>query len=63
MDKVLYLQWDCFGEEYICDSFKKNGLDVELYSIPYGHTSMRRDEAFEKKLSIYLHFHLIIFLQ
>lgn len=50
MDKVLYLQWDCFGEEYICDCFKKNGLDVESYSIPYGHTSMRRDEAFEKKL-------------
>ena len=50
MRKVLYLQWDCFGEEYICASFKRAGLDVEMYALPYGRVSMRRDEAFETGL-------------
>ena len=50
MRKILYLQWDCFGEEYICDSFRRYGLDVEMYPLPYGKISMRHDEAFEKEL-------------
>lgn len=50
MGKVLYLQWDCFGEEYICDSFKKAGLTVEKYPIPYGKMALRSDEAFETAL-------------
>ena len=51
MGKVIYLQWDCFGEEYICKSFRRAGLDVEMYPIPYGKVSMRHDEAFEAVLS------------
>ena len=54
MRKVLYLQWDCFGEEYICESLKKAGLTVEMYSVPYGKVSMRHDEAFENKLEDHL---------
>lgn len=50
MRKVLYLQWDCFGEEYICASFKKAGLDVEIYPIPYGKIGLRHDEVFENDL-------------
>lgn len=54
MRKVLYMQWDCFGEEYICDSLKRAGLEVEMYPLPYGETSMRHDEAFEKALAEHL---------
>ncbi|MGN0132284.1 MAG: glycosyltransferase [Lachnospiraceae bacterium] len=54
MRKVLYLQWDCFGEEYICDSFRRGGLDVEMYPLPYGKISMRHDEIFEKELEEHL---------
>jgi len=54
MRKVLYLQWDCFGEEYICESFKMAGLDVDLYPLPYGKVSMRHDEEFENNLENYL---------
>lgn len=54
MKKVLYLQWDCFGEEYICDSLKKAGLDVEMYPLPYGKVSMRRDKDFESGLENHL---------
>lgn len=54
MRKVLYLQWDCFCEEYICDSFGKAGLTVEMYPLPYGKVSMRHDEAFEKEFEAHL---------
>lgn len=54
MGKVLYLQWDCFGEEYICASFQKAGLQVEMYPLPYGKVSMRRDEIFENNLMEHL---------
>lgn len=54
MKKILYLQWDCFGEEYICDSFKRAGMYVEMYPLPYGKISMRHDEVFEKELEEYL---------
>lgn len=50
MRKVLYLQWDCFGEEYICESLKRAGMDVEMYPLPYGKVSMRHDEEFEGQL-------------
>lgn len=52
--KVLYLQWDCFCEEYICDSFKRAGLIVEMYSLPYGKVSMRHDEEFESELTVHI---------
>jgi spore maturation protein CgeB len=48
MRKILYLQWDCFGEEYICDSFQRAGLCVINYPLPYGKVSMRHDEKFEQ---------------
>lgn len=51
MRKILYLQWDCFGEEYICDSFRRQGYDVEAYPIPYGKFTLRHDEDFERKLT------------
>ena len=54
MRKVLYLQWDCFCEEYICDSFKRGGFEVEMYPLPYGKISMRHDESFEKDLMEHL---------
>lgn len=54
MRKVLYLQWDCFGEEYICESLKKAGLGVEMYPLPYGKVSMRHDEEFENELKKHL---------
>lgn len=54
MRKILYLQWDCFGEEYICDSFKRAGLEVEMYPLPYGKISMRHDENFERELGEHL---------
>ena len=52
--KVLYLQWDCFGEEYICDSFKRAGIVVEMYPLPYGSVSMRHDEEFESELTVHI---------
>lgn len=52
--KVLYMQWDCFGEEYICDSFRRAGFDVEMYSLPYGKISMRHDASFEEALEEHL---------
>ena len=51
MRKILYLQWDCFCEEYICASFQRAGIKVEKYAIPYGKVSMREDEIFEQELS------------
>lgn len=51
MRKIMYLQWDCFGEEYICDSFRRQGYDVESYPIPYGKITLRHDEDFERKLT------------
>lgn len=54
MRKVLYLQWDCFCEEYLCTSLKKAGLEVEMYPLPYGKVSMRHDETFELQLKEHL---------
>ena len=54
MRKVLYLQWDCFCEEYICEAFKRAGIAAEMYPIPYGKTSMRHDENFENQLVNYI---------
>ena len=50
MRKVLYLKWDCFCEEYICDSLSRSGLQVDKYSIPYGKADMRYNEDFQLQL-------------
>lgn len=54
MRKVLYLQWDCFCEEYLCESLSGAGLCIDKFPVPYGSSDMRHNETYEAELKNYL---------
>lgn len=42
--KVLMLEWDSFGQEYIEQEFQRAGCCVELYKWPFGTQEMRENK-------------------
>lgn len=60
--KILILEWDSFGEEYISDAFRDAGCEVDCYAWPYGREPMRENERLEEALMEYIrgrNFHFI----
>lgn len=43
--KILILNWDSFGQEYIIEEFCAAGCDVEIYNWPFGTQDMRENKA------------------
>lgn len=52
--RILFLEWDSFGNEYIASAFEKAGCTIEYFSWPYGSEQMRENEVLEKTLSDYI---------
>lgn len=48
--KVLMLEWDSFGQEYIRQGFQQAGCGVELYDWPFGTQDMRENKSLCKQL-------------
>lgn len=48
--KILMLEWDSFGTEYIIDAFKQADCMVEMYPWPFGEQEMRENEELCKTL-------------
>lgn len=42
--KVLMLEWDSFGQEYIRQEFQNAGFGVSIYNWPFGMQDMRENE-------------------
>lgn len=60
--KILILEWDSFGEEYISDAFRDAGCEVDRYAWPYGREPMRENKRLEEALTEYIrsrNFHFI----
>ena len=53
--KILMLEWDSFGTEYIAEAFMEAECVVEKYSWPFGVQEMRENDelcnALEKRLN------------
>lgn len=41
--KILMLEWDSFGQEYLTEEFNKVGCEVEIYKWPFGKEDMREN--------------------
>lgn len=52
--KILLLEWDSFGQEYVTDAFLQNDCEIENYPWPFGKQEMRENhglcEALENRL-------------
>lgn len=48
--KILMLEWDSFGQEYIYKEFTDAGCAVEIYPWPYGDVDMRENPELVKAL-------------
>lgn len=48
--KILILDWDSFGKEYIIDEFIKAGAGTTVYPWPFGSEDMRENEKLESAL-------------
>lgn len=42
--KILMLEWDSFGQEYICRDFIKQGCKIDIYPWPFPEENMRENE-------------------
>lgn len=43
--KILMLEWDSFGQEYITEAFRQMDCDVENYPWPFGTEEMRENDT------------------
>ena len=48
--RILVLEWDSFGQEYITEEFERAGCEVEYYPWPFGSVPMRENEELCQKL-------------
>lgn len=48
--KILMLEWDSFGQEYIRTEFENAGCLVEIYEWPFGKQDMRDNEPLYEQL-------------
>lgn len=48
--KVLILEWDSFGQEYIEQEFRQAGCTVECYDWPFGTQDMRENKNLYEQL-------------
>ncbi|MBQ6888599.1 MAG: glycosyltransferase [Lachnospiraceae bacterium] len=48
--KILMLEWDSFGTEYIIDAFRHADCMVEMYPWPFGKQEMRENDLLCKEL-------------
>ena len=39
--KILILEWDSFGHEYIVDAFQQEACEIDCFPWPFGEESMR----------------------
>lgn len=49
--KILLLEWDSFGQEYVAEAFRQNGCEVENYSWPFGKQEMRENAGLCSELA------------
>lgn len=49
--KVLILEWDSFGHEYMLEAFQQEGCQTDSFPWPFGEEAMRENPKLEKKLS------------
>lgn len=48
--KILMLEWDSFGQEYIRKEFENAGCEIVMLQWPFGTENMRENEALCRKL-------------
>ena len=49
--KILILEWDSFGHEYIVDALHQEACEIDYFPWPFGEESMRENPELENKLS------------
>lgn len=49
--KILLLEWDSFGQEYIAEAFGHNGCETEKFPWPFGKQEMRENHGLCMELS------------
>lgn len=52
--KILMLEWDSFGTEYIIEAFREAECTVEMYSWPFGVQEMRENDVLCNELKVRL---------
>lgn len=53
--KILMLEWDSFGQEYLIEEFQKAGCEIEVYKWPFGKEDMRENVSLCNLLKEKLH--------
>lgn len=52
MDKILFLEWNSFGNDYIIEAFKKQGYMVECMTFPRETEDVRNGAKLTEKLAM-----------
>lgn len=52
--RILILEWDSFGHEYMMDAYERAGCRVECFPWPFGTESMRENPKLEQSLMDHL---------
>lgn len=52
MDKILFLEWKSFGNEYIVEEFGKQGYEVEMFPFPRETEDVRNGTELTEKLAM-----------
>ncbi len=48
--KILLLEWDSFGQEYVAEAFRQNECETEHYPWPFGKQEMRENDTLCREL-------------
>ncbi len=51
MDKILFLEWKSFGNDYIINEFRKQGYDIEMYAFPRETEDVRNSAMLTEQLT------------
>lgn len=54
MDKILFLEWKSFGNDYMIKEFQRQGYEVELFPFPRETEDVRNGSALTEKLALHI---------
>ncbi|MDE7015545.1 MAG: glycosyltransferase [Kineothrix sp.] len=49
--KILMLEWDSFGQEYVIEEFKNADYSVDIFPWPFGREDMRENDSLCQRLA------------
>lgn len=54
MNKILFLEWKSFGNDYIIEEFKRRGYEVDLFPFPRETEDVRNGTQITEKLAVHI---------